>query len=147
MVAPIYIKPDTYVPIKSTKDVSNNSKTICNTSKPMAPAISLNTTILFCWHCHTISLSKNPHPMNRARRWYTVVTLLYDLCIGRAILIIQFDSIGPHVFVDLMSFGLLPKVYSERGRELGTISSPIYLTKEAYEGYIQRDQIKIAKCL
>ena len=36
--------------------------------------------ILFCWHCNTTSPSISPHPMNRARRWYTVVTLLYDLC-------------------------------------------------------------------
>ena len=35
---------------------------------------------LFCWHCPTTSHSKTPHPMNRAMRWYTVVTLLYDLC-------------------------------------------------------------------
>ena len=27
-----------------------------------------------------VSLSTSPHPMNRARRWYTDVTLLYDLC-------------------------------------------------------------------
>ena len=36
----------------------------------------------FCWHCHTTSHSTTPHPMNRARRWYTVITLLYDLCSG-----------------------------------------------------------------
>ena len=35
---------------------------------------------LFCWHCPTTSHSKTPHPMNRAMRWYTVVTLLYDMC-------------------------------------------------------------------
>ena len=34
----------------------------------------------FCWHYHTTSHSTTPHPMNRARRWHTVVTLPYDLC-------------------------------------------------------------------
>ena len=37
-------------------------------------------TLVVCWHCHTTSHSATPHPMNRAMRWYTVVTLLYDLC-------------------------------------------------------------------
>ena len=31
------------------------------------------------------SHSTTPHPMSRARRWYTVVRLLYDLCSGLAI--------------------------------------------------------------
>ena len=29
---------------------------------------------------HTTSRSTTPHPKKRAMRWYTVVTLLYDLC-------------------------------------------------------------------
>ena len=45
--------------------------------------------ILFCWHFHTSSHSTTLHPMNRARRWYTVVTLLYDLCSGFAIFILN----------------------------------------------------------
>ena len=40
---------------------------------------------IFCWPCNTTSHSTTPHPMNRARSWYTVDTLLYDLCIGLAI--------------------------------------------------------------
>ena len=36
--------------------------------------------LLLCLHCHTNSHSTTPRPMNRARRWYTAVTLLYDLC-------------------------------------------------------------------
>ena len=39
------------------------------------------TSIVFCRHCHTTGHSTTPHPMNRARRWHTVVTLLYDLCL------------------------------------------------------------------
>ena len=35
--------------------------------------------------CHTTSHYATPHPMNRARRWYTVVMLLYDLWCGLAI--------------------------------------------------------------
>ena len=35
---------------------------------------------LVFWHCHTASHSTTPHPMIRASRWYTVGTLLYDLC-------------------------------------------------------------------
>ena len=46
-----------------------------------------NLLLIFCccWHCHTTSHSTTPHPMNWARRWYTVVLLLYDLCSGLAI--------------------------------------------------------------
>ena len=36
--------------------------------------------LLFFWHCHTTSHSNNPHPVNRARRWYTVDAFLNDLC-------------------------------------------------------------------
>ena len=45
----------------------------------------INYQVFFCWHCDTTSHSNTPHPMNRARRWYTVVTLLYDLCCSLAI--------------------------------------------------------------
>ena len=33
----------------------------------------------FWWHCRTTSHSTTPHPINRVRRWYTVVMLLFDL--------------------------------------------------------------------
>ena len=35
---------------------------------------------LFWWHCRKTSHSTTPHPINRVRRWYTVVMLLFDLC-------------------------------------------------------------------
>ena len=45
----------------------------------------------FCWQCHLTSHSTTPHPMSRARRWYTVVTLLYDLCCGLAIFYFKWE--------------------------------------------------------
>ena len=35
---------------------------------------------IFFWHCQTTGHSITPHLMNRSRRCYTVVTLLYGLC-------------------------------------------------------------------
>ena len=46
----------------------------------------------FCWQCHLTSHSTTPHPMSRARRWYTVVTLLYDLCSGLTILDFKWEE-------------------------------------------------------
>ena len=44
------------------------------------PFICALNGYVFYWHCHTSSHSTTPHPMNSARRRYTVVTLLYDMC-------------------------------------------------------------------
>ena len=46
--------------------------------------VAFEACAFLCWHCHTTSHSTNPHPMNRARRWYTVVKLFYDLRSGIA---------------------------------------------------------------
>ena len=35
-----------------------------------------------CGHCNTTSHSTTPHPMNKAKRWYNVVTSLHDLSSG-----------------------------------------------------------------
>ena len=37
-----------------------------------ALTIPLSNGNVFCWHCHKTSHSTTPHPMNRARRRYTV---------------------------------------------------------------------------
>ena len=39
----------------------------------------LAKSIIIIRHCHTTSHSTTPHPMNGARMWYTVFTILYDL--------------------------------------------------------------------
>ena len=38
----------------------------------------VNVAFLTFWHCHTTSHCTTPHPVKRARRWYTVVTLPYQ---------------------------------------------------------------------
>ena len=40
------------------------------------------TDLIFYRHCYTTSHSTTPHPINRARRWYTAVMLPYDVCNG-----------------------------------------------------------------
>ena len=52
----------------------------------------LNLTTFYCWHCLTTSHFTTPYTMNRARRWYTVVILLYDL--GSCLVIFNFKSEG-----------------------------------------------------
>ena len=55
--------------------------------RPLATSYSFSVV-----HCPTTSHSTTPHPMNRARRWYTVVTLLYDLYIGLAIFCFKWEG-------------------------------------------------------
>ena len=46
----------------------------------------------FCWHNQSFY---RPTSLNRARRWFTVITLLYDLCSGLAI----FDFVMAHFII------------------------------------------------
>ena len=57
---------------------------------------NLAFSIVFCWHWHTTSHSTTPHPMNRARKWFTVVTLLYCLCYWPCHFLIPFQQFTIH---------------------------------------------------
>ena len=69
------------LPFKARPTAKNVNRSITDGAYLILYLIQVSSIKCFLWwHCHTTSHSSIPHPTNRARRWYTVVRLTYDLC-------------------------------------------------------------------